>query len=176
MSVIAEKSLKKLQMNDGTWPEFVLDWQAQCEKAGEDFAAYAVGSFDVLSGLATAPEPDAGVYALKKGGTHDAICQANCTGLPGYDGPVLRVRMMLLSPDFDFGVKPIEQYGSTLINMFLGIYILSETEMMARHIKFHLKSPNDRSFFAAIGERLNGEEQFEKVEVRGSWLYVTKAK
>lgn len=168
--------LKKLGMKDGSWPAFVLDWEAQCERAGEDFASYAVGSFDVLSGLATAPEKNAGVYALVRDGSHQAICQANCTPLPGHDGPVLRVRMMLLSPEFDFGVKPIEQYGPTLVHMFLGIWTLSETEMKSRHIKFHLRSPADRDFFASIGATLNGHEAFEKVELSGAWLYVTKNK
>lgn len=174
--VIADRALKRLEMKDGSWPAFVLDWQSQCEKAGEDFAAYAVGSFDVLSGLATAPEKNAAVYALMKDGQHDAVCQVNCTSLPGYDGPVLRVRMMLLSPDFDFGIRPIEHYGPTLVHIFMGIYILSEGEMASRHIKFHLRSPADRAFFAAIGESLTGVGTFEKVELSGAWLYVTKTK
>lgn len=169
-------ALKKLDMADGSWPEFVADWKSQCERAHEDFAQYAVGSFDVLSGLATAPEKNAGVYALRLEDAHAAVCQANCTGLPGYDGPVLRVRMILLSPDYDFGSKTVEEYGNVLVGMFMGIFALSEGEMPSRYIKFHLRSPADRNFFAAIGSGLNGSGAFEKVELSGAWLYVTKHK
>lgn len=167
-------ALTRLSGADGSWARFKDDWRAQCANYGEDFDLYASGAFTVLDDLAANPEPRSGIFALVRNGKFAAVCQANVTPLPGYDGPVLRIRMMLLSPDYDFGEISVDEYAIVLIDMFSGVMELSHTDMPARHVKFHLRSPADRQFFAALGRHLDASPALESVQMRGGWLYVTK--
>src|SRR5690606_15735785 len=98
-----------------------------------------------------------------------AICQANCTGLPGYDGPVLRIRFMLFAPDYDFGEKDLDDYGMLLADLFLGVIELSEDVLQARYVKIHLRSPADRQFFTILGRGLEQSDHFDSVHVKGAW-------
>ena len=160
---------------NGGWQRLKEQWRAECAGYNEDFDGYAAGTFSVLEPLALGNEPRAGVFAFVRDGEHQAVCQANCTGLPGYVGPVLRVRFMTLSPKYDFGDHPIEEYARVLVNLFLGAVNLSYRDPFeAQHIKFHLSSPADRPFFATLGTELGQQNLFDTVDVRGAWLYVTK--
>jgi hypothetical protein len=168
--------LKPLSGSDGSWQQLKDDWQRQCAEAEEDFESYISGTFSVLEGLAVNPEARAGVYAYVRDGVHEALCQVNCTPLPGYDGPVLRTRFMTLSPRFDFEDLSVDEYARVLVNLFLGVIDLSAIDgpFRARHIKFHLPSPADRHFFASFGTELHAVPIFESVRMQGGWLYVTK--
>ena len=114
------------------------------------------------------------MFALKRDdGTFDAVCQANATFLPGYKGKVLRVRHMLLSPHFDFGEYPIEQYVQVLSRMFARTVHLAKSDLPSEHVKFHLRSPADRQFFEATLDAFTDTNLFDAVAIRGSWLYLT---
>jgi hypothetical protein len=159
----------------GTWDKFVRDWESQCSELEEDFSCYELEPIGVVKDLAEGPvQPDAAAYALYDGERYAAMCQVNRTLLPGYTGQVLRVRMLYLSPYYEFGEFSLEQYSRVLIDILFHIIELSREAMPSRHIKFHLRSPADRQFFAAFRNAIDGTGVFESVTTRGAWLYITK--
>ena len=160
---------------DDSWATLKTNWRAECEQFDEDFDSYAQGTFTVLDALAAQAERNAGIYGLGDSPSIDAFCQANCTPLPGHPEPVLRVRLMTFAPRYDFGDVDIGGYAKLLMGLFFGIVELSEGPMAAEEIKFHLRSLADRQFFAALETPLARVRQFKRVEVKGMWLYVTKA-
>jgi hypothetical protein len=165
----------RLTTADNSWDDFLADWRGQCEAQGEEFSLYEQGPIQVVRDLAEGPlQEEARVYGLKKGKHYCAMCQVNRTLLPGYNGKVLRVRMMYLSPYYDFGDYPVEEYTDILISLFGNVAELSYGEMESPHIKFHLRSPADRQFFATLGSKLDKSPVFASVALRGAWLYITK--
>jgi hypothetical protein len=168
-------SIIQLGDHDGSWRALKDAWKAQCDSAGEDFSIFAQGTFMVLDQLAARPEQRAGIYAvLNADGVPNVICQVNYTPLPQHPEPIIRVRMVTVCPDMDFGVLGIDQYVDMMVNLFYGIWELSEAIMTTNEIKFHLKSPEDFQFFRSLRVPLAKTKQFEKVEMQGAWLYVTK--
>jgi hypothetical protein len=166
--------LVELTHANGLWIALKTQWAAECTGFNEDFANYAPGTFGILEPLADGM-PDAGIYGLREDGQFLALCQVNVTGLPGYVGPVLRVRFMTFSPRFDFGEFNVQDYARLLTGIFFNIVIISQGDMPARHIKFHFRSLADRQFFAALEGPLGAIDTFETVIIRGMWLYVTKS-
>jgi hypothetical protein len=167
-------SIKKLSVEDGSWPDLLDIWKTQCEGYGQDFDEFAVATFGVLNPLAADGHPKAEVYGFHVEDECWVVCEANHTLLPGYDGYVLRVRNMTFAPRFDFGDVGVDAYGKALTGLFGGILALSHAVRPAPHIKFHLRSPADRTFFQALTEPLLKIPLFDTVEVKGAWLYVTK--
>lgn len=166
--------MHRLLNHDGTWDTLKKDWEAQCAAYDEDFSNYAEGTFAVVKDLLDDEGEAAGLFAITIDDVHVSICQLNKASIPGYSSPVLRVRFMTLSPEYDFGDKSVDQYADVLVATFAGILALSNTTMNAQHIKFHLRSPADRQFFAMLGKGLTEKNLFHSVQVRGAWLYVTK--
>ena len=66
-------------------------------------------------------------------------------------------------------------YPDVLIGVLIGIVNVSSTHLMANSIRFHLRSPEDLSFFRAFGTSLNDTKAFASVQTRGSWLYIEKS-
>lgn len=165
----------KIQIIDGTWQQLIDDWAAQCRMYGEDFETYAIATMPVLENLAANPERNAGVYAVERDDHIGAVCQLNRTALPGYEAPVLRVRLLTVSPRYDFGDISISDYGDLLVATLTGVIGMSfDLAFEARHINFHLRSPSDRPFFQALGTGLDRTDVFHAVKMAGSWLYITK--
>lgn len=175
-------SLVKLSGSDGSYARLKNGWREQCEEAGEEAEFYAQGTFIVLDQLAAKPERRSAILGVQRGDDlPEIICQANCTPLPGHPEPVLRVRMVTMSPALDFGIAPGDQksrYVENLVDLFFGIVELSQSvdgdEMRAKEIKFHLRSPQDYDFFRAVRPQLAKISQFESVEMKGAWLYITR--
>lgn len=168
--------LRHLRADDGSWEKFELEWRAACRAFGEDFDDYARDALPVLQQLIDeSPAADrARVCAVYIAGRHEVVCQANRALLPGYDGEVLRVRHLVLSPRHDFGDASVEEYAVALSKLLEGIVRLSETEMEAPHIKFHFRSPYDRQFFDNLRRTLEERRAFKQIKLRGMWLYITK--
>ncbi len=165
----------RLDEKTGTWIKFIDDWKAQCELFDEDFSSYELEPIGVVRDLAEGPNrEDAAAYALHDGKIFTAMCQVNCTLLPGYVGKVLRVRMLYLSPHYEYGEYSVDDYSKLIIDVFNHIIWLSNSDMPSAHIKFHLRSPADRQFFATLGGALDAANIFRSVGVRGAWLYITK--
>ena len=103
------------------------------------------------------------------------MCQLNVALLPGFDGKVLRVRHIVHSPKYDFDdTVGVDDYASFLVDIFLGVFSISYTEMPAPYIKFHFRSPAERSFFSEFKKALEVKDHFKAIEMRGSWLYIKK--
>lgn len=167
--------LIQIAHGNGLWHALCGDWRSQCVGFNEDFETFAIDAMSVLNKLSSEPEQRAGVFALQRDDGFELVCQLNCTHLPGYSGPVLRLRHLTLSPNIDFGERPEEEYGNLLINLFNQVYLMSEIDpFRADHIKFHLRSPGDRRFFREVGAGLENSGQFQAVRIAGSWLLVTK--
>lgn len=165
------------RVTENDWAQLVLDWEAECTEFEENFDDYAVASLPVLGELACSPpRRDAAVFGSKNGSKLDVVCQANSSFLPGYDGKVLRVRHIVLSPRHDFSEHvTLEDYSAALVGAFTGVLGLASGEMASNHVKFHLKSPAERAFGEAFTEALKNHAAFAKVAMKGSWIYLSKA-
>lgn len=153
------------------WSKLHDLWHAQCDQLGEDFSQYGIATLPVLSSLANSPESNAGVFATRYDDEIACVCQLNCTLLPGSSGPVLRMRHLTVSPRYDFG--DTSEYGAMLVDTMVGIISLARRgKFRANELKLHLRSPNDRMFFTALGRGLSESDQFRDVEIRGSWLHI----
>lgn len=171
--------LVKVAEADGSWEELTKAWKAQCERYGESLDDYAIASMPILSDLAAdssnSVQRKAGVFALTSDGVFEAACHANVALLPGYKGPVLRMRHITFSPKFDYdSAIEINQYERALVGVFVGTLRLSYGEMKADHIKFHLRSPAERMFAQAFTKALDDNVDFSQVETKGAWLYLSK--
>lgn len=171
------EKLTRASLDNGIWTEILGNWEAKCAEYSENFEDYASASMPVLDSLARETQkPSAGVFALKGDSGVDAICHANRAFLPGYHGQVLRIRHIVFAPQYDFDEKmEIKDYANTLIKVFVGSLRLSYEDLAAPHIKFHLKSPSERQFGEAFTEALGTAPAFSSVEMRGSWIYLSKA-
>jgi hypothetical protein len=169
-----EFSFIRISQDDGTWAELEASWRSSCEALGEDFEQYAAHTFEILSDLVEGQSPKAWVYALRESeNSFPVLCQVNRTPLPNFDGPVIRVRFVTVSPEFDLTEKPIKEYGKILIGLLLGVLDLAHaSQTAARHIKLHLASPADQQFFQALGVGLRESDQFHTVQTHGAWLYI----
>lgn len=166
--------LIKLDGSDGTWAALETEWGDQCAAAGEDLEDWGISFLAPLRDLINSPHRGAGVYGLKCDGSCLCICQVNSTPLPGIVGKTLRVRFLTLCPEYDLGKITIEQYIESIGTIFTSIVELSQDgEMKSDHIKFHLRSPADRTFFSAYSNALNKTGIFSDVAVRGTWFYIT---
>jgi len=168
--------LMRVSNENGLWKEVVRDWERQCQRFDEDIGDYAQASLPVLEGLATETQRrSAGVYALQGDGEYLGLCQLNVTLLPGYVGPVLRVRHIVHAPRFDFESHvEVEDYTKVLGGILSGTYDASCGEMEAKHIKFHFKSPAERVFFEVLRDELRDHAIFSSIDLQGSWLYISK--
>lgn len=166
----------RLLRDNGTWDAFETDWRAQCESLGEDFEFYAGSTFSVIGDLVAREQRNAGVFALKIGDKYPAMCQVNKAGLPRYDSPVLRTRYMTLAPEYDLADRTITDYGDVLLSLLFEVLKLAylDDNLECQHIKFHLRSPQDAAFFAALGRHMKERDLFASIETKGMWLYITR--
>lgn len=158
------------------WAKIVLDWEAQSNFYSEDFSDHASASMPILEELAlAAPLRDAGVYSYSPDGEVAAILQANVARLPDYDGKVLRIRHIVLSPKFELDDSiQLDDYGDALVGVFAGTILLSIEGMPAPHIKFHLRSPAERMFGEEFTKAMQTSEVFKNCAMKGSWIYLSK--
>lgn len=166
----------RVSSDNRLWNQLIIDWEDQCRDFHEDLGEYAMASLPVLESLASETQrKNAGVFAVRSERGFEGICQLNVTPLPGYTGPVLRVRHIVHAPRYDFtSDMSIDEYGAVLAHTLLGVFRASNNEMKAQHIKFHFKSPAEQMFFSRLKDALNEKELFSSMELKGSWLYITK--
>lgn len=170
-------TFEQLKAADGSWDSLIAAWKDECEKFDEEFEGYASAAIPMLGDLAGKNDASYSVYGLKNDETNtiDAVCSVNWTHIPGYQDKVLRVRNLLFAPKFDFGEFEVFDYAMVLTRVFARATNLALDTMPSRHIKFHLRSPVERQFFALAGADLGALDEFKSVKVRGSWLYVDLA-
>lgn len=167
----------RLSRADQSFDKMWSSWDEECAKFSENFADFSPSALTELEKLASEPETaHAGVFAINdSSGNYPAVCQLNSAFLPGYTGRVLRLRHLVLSPQFEFSSEDLtEEYVSVLTEVFAGVVEVAEVEMPADHIKFHLRSPADRQFYNHFEVSLQRSRVFASVQLRGAWLYITK--
>ena len=164
----------RISQENGLWSKLWAEWDEICSSFDENFADFAPSSLSVLKPLAESPQTgSAGVFALIDQDSILAVCQLNVAWIKGYDNKVLRLRHLLLSPEFDFSDEvTVDRYVQILSEMFTGTVSCANNEMPAKHVKLHLQSPADREFFKEIKKHLNKAATFNSVEMRGAWLYI----
>lgn len=166
----------KLLESDGSWDAFEADWRSQCDFYNEDFDTFASDTFGVVKDLVAAANDKAGLYVLKDGDIHVAMCQLNCAMIPNYKGQVLRARFITLCPNYDLGEIEVGVYSSLMVELLYHILRVSELDptMASQHVKLHLRSPADQPFFKAFGRGMDEHPLFESVRTVGQWLYISK--
>lgn len=180
---MADFDLKILSPDDGTWDAFCDDWKGQCSEVNDTFEDYAPDALGVIGGIMTGDLKTLdGTGTTVVGALWDAdtkhyyaACVLHRVMLPGAPGYTLRVRQLVVCPLLDYGLSDIEMYPDVVIGVVLGIVHVSSTNLPANSIRFHLRSPEDLSFFRAFGTSLNETKAFASVQTHGSWLYIEKS-
>lgn len=170
-----------LAVADGSWDRFEQDWRNQCQKGDSEFDEYAPTSLRLFKGVVDGTGASLGplntsvIAALWDNDTEHYYLAAllNRAGLPGWDGRVLRVREMTVSPLIDCDMAAVAMYPDVIIGILNGVFHLAGTSLGADHIHMNLRSPADKAFFAAFGTAFGASGVATKVETKGSWLYVT---
>lgn len=167
--------LKRISRDNELWNLLWKQWDDECTKYEENISEYATSAISTLKPLAEDPQyTSAGVFGLFDEARIEAICQLNVTLLPGYTGPVLRLRHLVLAPKFDFDDDTtIGEYIDVLSSVFAGTIDQANGDMKADHAKLHFRSPADKQFFKNIEQSLKSNAVFSDVALKGSWLYVS---
>lgn len=167
-------SFVRVSSENGLWQQILDQWRSQAEGFDDDFESYESGALSIIRPLAEGPQAkNVAIYGLEIDGAYAAIAQLNTALLPKTTGVTLRVRMMLLSPEFDQGSHSIDEYGDLMGHILSNTILVAKNEMKADHVKFHLRSPADRTFFTTMGISLGNQNVFTAVHTTGSWLYIT---
>jgi hypothetical protein len=152
-----------------SWLDIKDQWKIEAETLGEDFSTFAIGTFAALDPLVAKDAAKAGLFALYEGEKAHAICQVNRLLVKKHSTPILRARFATVSPLYDFGVLDVGEYARSLVELFSGVVWLSRGALPAEHIRFHLRSPGDAQFFAAL--RMSAPvSPFSEFDIRGAWV------
>jgi hypothetical protein len=166
--------ISRLLLSDGTWSEFEVDWRSQCNDVDDDFDFYAPAPLSVIREFAEKESDKEWAVAIMNDGRYTAAACAIKALQKGFDGPVLRVREVTVCPLLDYGNLDENAYVDTLIGILNGAIKLSESGLVAKHIKLHLRSPADAVFFRAFGNTLDSKGVFAATEAHGAWLTISK--
>ena len=167
----------RLNHHDKSWQALLDDWSDLCREYDEDFGAYMPFTLDTLAQQCEDCFADkrSGVYAYKdSAGKHTAVCFLNSSFIPKFSGRVLRVRHLILAPNYDLGEYSVDQYAEVLSKVVAEVIVMSDGALLSDHLKFHFRSPADVEVFRQFAPILNDTKHFEKVTMQGSWLTITK--
>jgi hypothetical protein len=168
--------IRRLRSADTSWRQFQDDWSAQCEEVGDDFESYGAAPISLIRQIAendSDTEWAIGLFDPARERFFASACAILATQ-KGYSGKVLRIREVVVCPLLDNGKLPENEYIDTLTDLLNCAVKLSESELVAEHIKMHLRSPEDAKFFRTLGRRLDSKDVFAATEVHGAWISVTK--
>jgi hypothetical protein len=163
-----EMRLVPLNDSDNSWGSLKAQWKTEAEREGDDFSTFAL-EISVLDSIASQDSSKAGLYGLYDGRLVRAVCQVNRVLTGKYTSPVLRARLIAASPIYDLGSAEDGGYAQVLIATFSGVVWLSQNSLPARHIKFHLRSPADGRYFAALQAK-TPLSPFSRFSVKGIWV------
>jgi hypothetical protein len=134
---------------DRSWRSTKAQWKKDAESVGEDFSTFSMGSFTAFDAL-TREGDNHTLYCLSDGERIHAACQVSRLMMSKFPTPILRARLVVVSPVYELGLADAGQYAQILVALFSGIVWLSKDALSAGHIRFFLKSPGDAQFFAAL--------------------------
>jgi hypothetical protein len=168
----------RIGQNGTSYDDLIASWAAETEALGEDFDTYSAVPVSVFQQIMEKDADNTGLFAVRDAADSSfaAVCMLNHAHLSNYDGPVLRVRHILLSPKFDLGDMEIMDYVDVLFAILNGVITHSEMDakMKGNHIKFHARSPADMTYFSALGQALGSAQVYASVQMKGAWLYITR--
>jgi hypothetical protein len=160
--------MRLLPITESSWRTIRAQWKRRVEGAGEDFSTYALTAFASLD--PGSPDPGkSGLYALYDGEEVHAFCQVNRLLMSRFPSPVLRARLVTVSPIYDLGQENPEGYAQTLVALFSGVIWLSRETLSSDHIRFLLRSPGDAQFFAAL-QIATPLSPFSEFAIHGAWI------
>ena len=157
-----------LSESSSSWGLVKAQWKTEAEREGDDFSTYAL-EISAIESIATQDWEKAGLYGLYDGPSARAVCQVHRLLVGKYTSPVLRARFVAASPMYDLRSVADGGYSQVLVAMFSGVVWLSRNSLPARHIKFHLRSPADGQYFAALNVQAP-LSLFSRFSVKGAWL------
>lgn len=166
--------LRRLQLCDGSWAELEADWQSQCDEIVDDYENYCFGPIESVKRTAAMGDENEWAFSIKENNRHliTAICRR--VQQKPFDGWVLRVREVSVSPFLDSGFLNEDVYADVLVALLFEAIKLSSTYLMADHVKMHLRSPADAVFFKAVRNSLDIEGVIVATETHGAWFTVSK--
>ena len=130
---------------DRSWRSIKGQWKKDAESVGEDFSTFSTGSFTAYDGL-TKDGGHPSLYCLSDGERIHAACQVSRLMMSKFPTPILRARLVVVSPVYELGLADAGQYAQILVALFSGIVWLSKDALSAGHIRFFLKSPGVHNF------------------------------
>ncbi|MBZ6377358.1 hypothetical protein B5C34_05330 [Pacificimonas flava] len=169
-----------LNQNDGSWKSFRENWEQQCEQLDENPDSYAPDAFSAIRTCLETPvmqssdRKSQAVSLVDSDEQHMVAAVLHWHPAPGVKGHILKVRQLTVCPRLDFGELDEDFYADVLVELTSRVYKLSENELPATEIRFHLRSPADKVYFAAFGKKIDGENVFEQVKHHGAWLHIVK--
>lgn len=165
--------LVPISENGSAWRNLKAQWKEESERAGEEFSTFAIGTFGALDPLAAQDPAKAGLYGLYEDDDQvHAFCQINRLLMPSYPTPVLRARFATVSPAYDVGLHGVGGYSRVLVALFSGVIWLARNKLLADYVRFHLRSPGDGQFFAALQIK-SDLSPFSSFNIRGAWVECT---
>lgn len=169
--------MKRLSLGNGTWQQVLDQWSKQSHQYEEDFESFLPQTLPMLETQIRDCEGNqtTGVYS-HLGGTddHKAICFLNGAFIPGFTGRVLRVRHLILAPEYDFGEYTGDEYAALLAAIFEDVLGVSDAEIPCKNVKMHFRSPADVALFREFATNLNEGSRFLSVKMQGAWLSISK--
>jgi hypothetical protein len=154
---------------DKSWSALKTNWRRAAEAAEEDFSTFALGPLAAIDALIAKSSGQAGLYGLIDSDGPHAFCQVNKLLIPRFDGPVLRARFMNVAPAYDFGTAGPGKYQQLLVELFSGIIWLAHNTVAASHVLFHLRSPSDAQYLAALQSAV-ADSPFQRFAINGAWV------
>jgi hypothetical protein len=161
--------LTPISQDDRSWAKVKAEWKAVAEKTGEDFSTLTTGALVFLEPLSLLEGPKSGLYGYYEQDEVRAVCQIGRILVSRHVSPVVRVRFITISPLYDAGAFDLAAYAQMMVSLFSGVVWLARTALDARIIQFHLRSPSDAQYFAAL-QVVAPLSPFSQFSIKGSWI------
>lgn len=162
--------IKKLFKSDGSWDQFCIDWEQQCNEIDDDYNNYAQYLLQTIKEFAIAENEGEWAYAVQIDNKFTAAFVIILANQKGYIGQTLRVRHMVACPLLDFGTLDEDAYIQTLVEILFGAVKLSETLYDVKNIKMQARSPLDLKYLKVFASVLDRKDIFKSTVLQGSWL------
>jgi hypothetical protein len=157
-----------ISQSDRSWNKIKAEWKAIADRTGEDFSELAA-MFAALEPLANQEGSKSGLYGFYQDEEARAICQISRMLVSRFPNPVVRVRFVTVSPLYDSGSTDLAGYSQLLVGLFSGVVWLARSTLGAQNVQFHLRSPSDAQYFAAL-QVAAPLSPFASFSFKGAWI------
>jgi hypothetical protein len=157
-----------VSQRDRSWNQLKAEWKAIAERTGEDFSTLAA-TFTTLEPFSNQDGAKSGLYGFYEDEEARAMCQISRMLVSRFPSPVVRVRFVTVSPLYDSGAIDLAGYAQLLVGLFSGVVWLARTALGSQIVQFHLRSPSDAQYFAAL-QVAAPLSPFARFSFRGAWI------